>query len=463
MVRLADVETSLDAVEKAVGTGTRQRSARVGEAKKAEKGNEIMDRKGGGPIKWSEFYGRTAEKFFYHPVDRNTTYHTTTVLSQQSPQADNKSGEGVPSRQGLPVHQRPPQFDYIYKANRDAKARAERDAAELRNKVDALQARRRQLEDEQAALWCQIAFRVVSRYDLPKKPLYRFEPIPVAPDTESRQHAEAVKAAAIFMRRAVSIVEEAESSQSKAFGSVKAVVSKACDDFDDAWLRLSVLPDDAPDLKTPAGRFTALSKLLKDVSENLSDSYEVSIDGDRFKDEQRKDTFRALLQESLVDYAEVVLALNEMSLLMASEWKTKPDTNKPLVVASISFVQKKAEVVDDGSHARNPRNTNPSRPAIPNETQGLWSKPVSLKPPYKGQTGTPSGKLTLQYAVLAILGQVGLKYDFDASIRNANQECRTYVTPNFQDKPCGAALEELLAPFPLKYEVNGDTVTLKRK
>jgi hypothetical protein len=342
MVRLANVEASLDAVEKRVGSGTRQRAVKAGEAKRAEKGNEMMDRKGGGPVKWSQFYGRTAEKFFYHPVDQNTSYHTTTVLGQTSPRNDNQSADGIPSRQGLPVHQRPPQFDYIYKANRDAQARAEKDASELRNKVEALVARRRQLEDEQSDLWCQIAFRLVSRYELPKKPIYRFEPSFHEPDTESRNHAETVKAAAIFMRRALSIVEIAEQDQAKAFGSIKGVMTDACDKLDDAWLHQGILTDESPNLKTPAGRFAALSKKLKDVSENLSDSYVLAIDGDRFKDEVRKDTFRGLLQESLVDYAQIVLALNEMSLSMASEWKTKPDLNTPLKLVSLEAPQRGA-------------------------------------------------------------------------------------------------------------------------
>ena len=269
MVRLANVEASLDAVEKRVGAGTRQRSAKAGDAKRAEANNERMDRKGGGPVKWSEFYGRTAEKFFYHPVGQGTTYHTRTILFQKSPESDNRSADGIPSRQGLPVHQRPPQFDYIYKANRDAQAHAEKDAGELRNKVDALVARRRQLEDEQSALWCQIAFRAVSRYDLPKKPLYRFETVPVGPDTESRQHAETVKAAAIFMRRALSIVEVAKQDQAKAFGSIKVVVNDACDKLDDEWLHQGILTDDAPDLKTPAGRFAAFKRRVRESLRQL--------------------------------------------------------------------------------------------------------------------------------------------------------------------------------------------------
>src|SRR5438552_631231 len=43
MVRLANVEASLEAVEKAIAANSRQISARTGDAKRAEKGNEMMD------------------------------------------------------------------------------------------------------------------------------------------------------------------------------------------------------------------------------------------------------------------------------------------------------------------------------------------------------------------------------------------------------------------------------------
>lgn len=52
-------------------------------------------------IRWDKFYGKTADKFFYHPIDRNSSYHTETLLTQRPPQADVAGGEGVPSRQGL--------------------------------------------------------------------------------------------------------------------------------------------------------------------------------------------------------------------------------------------------------------------------------------------------------------------------------------------------------------------------
>jgi hypothetical protein len=336
MIRLANVEASLDAVENAVTKSTGKRVASLGTAKRAEAGNELMDRKGGGPMKWSEFYGRTAEKFFYHPTDRNTTYHTTTVLQQRGPEADNKVGGGVPAGQGLPVHQRPPQFDYIYRANANAKAKAEQDAAELKGKIEALFARRAVLEAEQSALWCEVAFRAVSRYDLDKKPLYRFEPLVVDATTEARQHAEIMKAAASFMRVALSIIDEAQKDQAVTFSKIKAAVSDSRQSLNDAWLRQAV---DVTDRTTTEGKFAALAKRLDDMASNLSESYVVAIDGDQAKDQQRKDTFRALLQESLVSYAEIILALDEMSVAMKNDWNIKPDVDKPIQFVSLASIE----------------------------------------------------------------------------------------------------------------------------
>ena len=347
MVRLANTEASLEAVENAIGKNSGKRNAKTGEAKLAEQGNAAMDRKGGGPVKWSVFYGRTAEKFFYHPTDRNSTYHTTTILSQQSPKNDNSAGPGVPSRQGLPVHQRPPQFDYIYQANRDAKARAEQEASELKNKIDALMARRQKLEAEQSALWCEVAFRAVSHYDLDKKPLYRFEPLLTDTTPEALQHADSMKAAASFMRVALSIVASAQKNQATTFGKIKPAVAEARQTLNDKWLELAV---DVTDRKTTEGKFAALAKRLDDVASNLSDSYEASIDGDREKEQLRKDTFRGLLQESLVVYAQIILALDEMCVVMRDDWKIKPDVKKPLVVKEVIALLKH----DDSSNSPAP-------------------------------------------------------------------------------------------------------------
>ena len=82
MEQLAINEASLDAVQAAIAKKQRRKSSQNATANRAEENNRMMDRKGGGPMKWNEFYGTNAEKFFYHPVDPNTTYHTDTFLRQ---------------------------------------------------------------------------------------------------------------------------------------------------------------------------------------------------------------------------------------------------------------------------------------------------------------------------------------------------------------------------------------------
>lgn len=332
MIRLANTESSLEAVEKVIGINSRKQSVKLGDAKRKIGDNEKMDEKGGGPMKWSQFYGTTAEKFFYHPTDRNSFYHTQTVLTPQPPQNDNQTGPGIPSRQGLPVHQRPPQFDYIYKANQDASKRAEEEAAQLKNKIDALLERRQRLEAEQNALWCEIAFHAVDHFDLDKKPLFRFEPLLVGNDADAKRQIGIVKSAVEFMRVALAILSEAQKDQATTFNRIKPAISQSRQILNDEWLKLAV---DASDKNSTEGKFVALAKRLNDMANNLSESYEVAAEGDQEKDQERKDLFRGQLQQSLIGYAQIVLALDEMAVEMRDTWKIKPDPEKLMPEVSL--------------------------------------------------------------------------------------------------------------------------------
>ncbi len=331
MVRLVDVEANLDAVDAAIAkSGGRAASARSA-ANRAEAGSDRMDRRAGGPVRWDQFYGRTAEKFFYHPT-QNHTYHTQTILGQQSPSNDNQSGSGVPSRQGLPVHQRPPQFDYMYRANENAKERATAEVAKIGNKIEALAARRQELELDQGKLWCEVAFRVVSRNDLDRQPLYRFAPKGTGNDD--------LLAATTFVTTALSIVESGESDQASAFRQLKPMISKARKDLGDQWLRLGVKYQDE---SSNEWRFATLARHLEDVSSNLSDSYAVSVDSAKNSEADRRDMYRGLLQKSLVQYAEAVLALNEMATELANAKSFEPDLQKELQATKVSFSLRNVE------------------------------------------------------------------------------------------------------------------------
>lgn len=343
--RLASLEASLDAVNAAIAKATGKKGAKLGEARRAEENNTLMDRKGGGPMKWDEFYGTNAEKFFYHPVDPNTTYRTETFLRQMGKGEDDKYDAAIPSRQSVPVHQRPPQFDYIYKANRDARDRAEGEAAKLAGKVETLMQRRLALEREQADLWCQLAFRAIQRLDIPRKPVLRFQLVSASGDTADVQKTEALAAAARFLATTLLIIDKAEADQATALGNVKDIVTKARNDFDDALLNTDAVAEDVTDAKTTLGKYVALAKLLDDTSSNLSDSYEVAMEGDRADDLARKDRFRGLLQRSLVEYAQIVLALDELAGVMKTDWKVKVDTKSKARLAEVSWGPAKVKVV----------------------------------------------------------------------------------------------------------------------
>ena len=337
MERLASLEASLDVVEQAIAKASGKKGAKLGEARRAEANNTMMDRKGGGPMKWNEFYGTTAEKFFYHPVDPNTTYHTNTVLQQMGSSQDDKVGAGVPATQSLPVHQRPPQFDYIYRANRDAKERAEAEAAALEGQLESLNQRREKLEAEQADLWCRLAFRAIQRLNIPRRPVLRFHLVASSTQPDDQSRAEVLEAAARFLASALLIIEKADTEQEAAFSNIKVIVTNARNEYDDALLTAGDSADDGSDRTTPLGQFTALAQLLDDTANNLSESYEVAIDGGRFKDAARKEQFRGLLQRSLVEYAQILMALDELTRSMQKDWRVKVDTKNKVPLLEVSW------------------------------------------------------------------------------------------------------------------------------
>lgn len=336
--QLAINEASLEAVQRAIAQRTRGQKGRQSAARSFEANNRMMDRKGGGPMNWREFYGTNAEKFFYHPVDPNTTYRTSTVLKQMGAIEDDKVGSGVPASQSVPVHQRPPQFDYIYRANREAREQALQDAATMQAEVMQLEVRLAGLEREQAELWCNLAFRPPRRLDMNRKPLLRFTLVPAGSDVAQIHQANALAAAARFFAAALLIVDKAEEDQATALTSAKTVVVDARYKFDDALLGQTTLAAASQDREQPLGQFVALAKMLSDKSKTLSESFEGATGTESSKDPVRKDRYRGMLQRTVVDYAQILLALNELTDVMQKEWKVGIDVNSAISTGQANWV-----------------------------------------------------------------------------------------------------------------------------
>ncbi|HUW59953.1 MAG TPA: hypothetical protein VMZ06_03020 [Candidatus Bathyarchaeia archaeon] len=73
------------------------------------------------------------------------------------------------------------------------------------------------------------------------------------------------------------------------------------------------------------------------------------------------------------------------------------------------------------------------------------------------------GRLTVQYAVMAICEAAGVPYQFEKSKRLAGDECRRFIAPlQVNGIPATQALSDLLAPLNLRYEVDDAGVYLSR-
>jgi hypothetical protein len=303
-IQLSTIESSIDATNKSLKANGYKQAVQQGAADRARAGNELMDRKGGGPVPWQEFYGKTAERFFYHP-------NGATVYVNP-----------------LPIGQRPPQFEYIYRANESARQRAEEQAAQIGNKIEDLLAYRRQLETEQSALWCKIAFRGVSSMDLPLRPLYRLELGGGGAGEMGRQQIEAIKAAVQFVRAIdaeLALAQKApDADQKDVLDHLLLTTTASRSEMQTKLLAFPAVTDTLTNIKSPLAQFARAAKRLEDVAQNLVDALRLASDCDAREDPAGKNAQRGQLQQMFFDYAATVVTADQLLNKAADEWKVKP-------------------------------------------------------------------------------------------------------------------------------------------
>ena len=314
-VRLSSDEASLTALNKAIRHTGYEQNAKKDAAHAAADGNSIMDRKAGGPKSWDEFYGKTAEAFFYHPVDANTYYLNP-----------------------VPIAQRPPQFDYIYKANLDAQKRADGDADALGGKVEELLARRGQIEAEQSALWCEIVLRGLSSQKLAMKPEYRCELRETTSEQNAREQLQEAQCAVKFFRIVDQIQSQTQSSvekkQSESYAALHDGLVTANQQLVESIEQRQPLFGET-DSASPMVKVIACASRLCDVSSNIVDSFALASDGDKNNDPARKATFRASLQDSLSEFGRSVLTLHECTEELLNVWKIHAVSGAPAPAVTI--------------------------------------------------------------------------------------------------------------------------------
>ena len=329
-VQLSSVETSLAALNNAIHANGHAQTAKRGEVDTHLKGNELMDRNAGGPVSWEKFYGKTAEHFFYHPKGRNEIY----INPRATPQ-------------------RPPQLDYIYRANSQAAARADADVAALGNQLQVLIDHRRSLEAQQELLWAKISFQALASRELQDKPIYRYALAPSTSDPLAAQQAEGLTAIARCVatadRAAAVATLRLESQPADTFSKLSRTIVDARHALNEKLIRLPLLATSLSDANSDLGSAATVSKRLAEFAQNIADAHAAAADADRAQDETRKNTMRATLQQSLMGYADSVLELDRATAALSTTWRLTPDPKQELQPVSIAWAT--AELRQSGGDA----------------------------------------------------------------------------------------------------------------
>ena len=425
IAQLREKESSLEALDARIAKAMGRKSGAKMDESMAWRNNSRMDLNGGGPIRWDAFYGRNAEKFFYHPVDPNTTYHTNTLLRQTEPTA----AGGVPGNQGVPAHQRPPQFDYIYRGWEKEQQRAKEKAEELKGKIDEMVSRRRDLEQDVVVLWCKLAFRIFDKEKLSEKPVLRWAAIPKSPDAAADVERAAVLTTATQLLATALLFNESfiEQDAPKAFSTVDAVIKKNRRQFEDGLLEAEILLDESEDMGTALGKYKRLSRKLEDVSKSLTEGYKGWREGDSTDDEPAKYASLRRIQDSVVTYSQILLSLNELVSVMKKEWGTKINTKSTEFTPVWDVAYRPAPTPERSRSATASELTPAPKPVVAAPKNGKYRCVFS--------TGTGWGLLLeLQDNILWVHGDI-----------NPNKPTGVFVWPKPRPVPCRVVGGKVLA------------------
>jgi hypothetical protein len=318
-LQLSSVEESIKAINGALKVTGYKAIVAQDKAADYQKGNEIMDRKGGAPVPWDEFYGKTARSFY---LPRSTA----------SVEAAGDGGHvDIQVARGNHPIARPTQFNYLYRANNEQAAKALQEVAAMDQKSDVLLARRRQLENEQSAIWATIAFESIGNREIAYQPLYRFalrsdRSVTTQPASDSQR---------VFLEAVIQFLRAVDHSVSTSDDKLQDHQEVALNDLkqgiesSDTTLKSSAFDDllaiqaGADDLQQARDLIDA-AKRLRELSRNIADAYHLAADGDAAGDEERKQTFRAQLQESLLDFADATDNLDDAISALAAHWVIRP-------------------------------------------------------------------------------------------------------------------------------------------
>jgi hypothetical protein len=105
----------------------------------------------------------------------------------------------------------------------------------------------------------------------------------------------------------------------------------------------------------------------------------------------------------------------------------------------------------------------PSQSSLRLPAEDRLATKVTLTKPYPlHYTGDESDRISVQFAACELANQAKLGYDFGGSLTNAGEACRKFITPEINGIPLREALDKILKPEALTYEIQGSKIVLKK-
>ena len=102
-------------------------------------------------------------------------------------------------------------------------------------------------------------------------------------------------------------------------------------------------------------------------------------------------------------------------------------------------------------------------PSSSSATDDQLATKVTLTKPYPlHYKGDESDRISVQFAACELANQAKLGYDFGTSLTNAGDACRKFITPDIEGVPLREALDEILKPEALTYDIHGNFLFLKK-
>ena len=275
--RLARAEASVHALDHRLTDIAARGGGKAGNAKLVERARKLGRRRGKGALAWNEYLRR------------------------------------VPGVVEVPVY-----------ASDAALREADKAAAELGDDLDAIWARRKQVQAERMVLWSKIAFRSIADRELPNQPLYRFELKVQAGKTSDEQRMEALRAVVQFVRVVDHLSGQAQegvdADPAAIFVQWHKLLAEARARLQDKLLSQADLAMEVYKLGTDAGKLSAAAKNLAELAQTIVDAEKALSAAEKAEDDEEADASRAQLQQALADTAIAVTALDAAVGRAASSW-----------------------------------------------------------------------------------------------------------------------------------------------